>query len=102
MSDAGERQTWTFCGHWENDRIEIDYVLPGNVEDERIDVGRYEQGLWAAAASGATMEEAQAAAIAEYEDEDEDEDEDYGTGVDPSHEEAALRVFGAMHGYTRD
>jgi hypothetical protein len=95
MGDAGTQQTWTFCGHWENDQIVIDYVLPGNVEDERVDTGRYEQGLWASSASGTTVAEAQEAAIAEYEG-----DDDEG-GLGPQHEEAALRVFGAMHGYTR-
>jgi hypothetical protein len=63
-------QTWTFVGHWENDRIVVEYAIPGNVEDERIDTGYWEQGLWAAPASGATIEEAQAAAIAEYEDDE--------------------------------
>jgi hypothetical protein len=70
-----ELQTWTFCGHWDNDIIEIDYVLPGEVDDERIDTGYWEQGLWAASASGATMAEAQAAAIAEYSAQDQDQDE---------------------------
>lgn len=62
--------TWTFFGHWENDRIVVEYAIPGLVDDPREDVGHWEQGLWADAASGATREEAQAAAIAEYEDED--------------------------------
>lgn len=63
-----EQQTWTFFGHWEEDRIVVEYVLPGIEEDERIDVGYWEQGLWAASGSGATMAEAQAAVIAEYEE----------------------------------
>ncbi len=60
-------QTWTFCGHWEDGRIVVDYVLPGEVADERIDTGRWEQGLWAAAGSGSNVHEAMAATIAEYE-----------------------------------
>lgn len=61
--------TWTFCGHWDGDSIVIDYSLPGDVQDDRRDEGgQYPEGLWAAAASGATMEEAAKAAVAEYED----------------------------------
>jgi hypothetical protein len=60
-------QTWTFVGHWEDDRIVVEYVLPGEQDDDRIDMGFWEQGLWAASGSGATMEEAQAAVLAEYE-----------------------------------
>jgi len=63
-------QIWTFVGHWEDYRIVVEYVLDGEVQDDREDDGTWEQGLWAAAGSGATVEEAQAAAIAEYEDED--------------------------------
>lgn len=73
-----EQQTWTFLGHWENDRIVVEYVLPGHVQDDRVDTGRWEQGLWAASATATTMAVAQAAAIAPYEDEihnTEDEDE---------------------------
>lgn len=63
--------TWTFCGHWEGDSIVIDYSLPGVVADDRRDEsGQYSEGLWAAAASGATEEEAAQAAIAEYEKDD--------------------------------
>lgn len=61
------QQTWTFVGHWEDDRIVIDYVLDGEQEDDREDVGEWEQGLWAASASGATIAEAEAAAVDEYE-----------------------------------
>lgn len=60
-------QTWTFVGHWENDRIVVEYVLEGDVDDVRIDAGYWEQGLWAAAGSGTDMAETQAAVIAEYE-----------------------------------
>lgn len=67
---TAEPKTWTFCGHWEDDRIVVDYVLPGEVEDDRDDdSGEYPEGLWAASASGVTVEEARAAAIAEYEEE---------------------------------
>lgn len=99
MSNEG-MQTWTFCGHWENDRIVIDYVLDGDVQDDRIDTGEYEQGLWAAAASGLTEGAAEAAVIAEYEEAVTAEYEEVGLGA--QQEAAALRVFGAMHGYTRD
>lgn len=58
--------TWTFFGHWEDDRIVVDCAVPGTVEDVRDDDGRWDQGLWAASASGTTFEQARAAAIAEY------------------------------------
>ena len=68
MSDEqAAQQTWTFVGHWEDDRIVVEYVLPGEQQDDRIDSGYWEQGLWAAAGCGATLEEAQAAVVAEYE-----------------------------------
>lgn len=66
---AVEEQTWTFVGHWENDRIVVEYVLPGEVPDDRIDTGYWEQGLWAASGTGTDMEATQAAVIAEYEGE---------------------------------
>lgn len=50
-------------------------MLNGEVEDDRDDDGEWPEGLWAASASGATIEEAQAAAIAEYEDALHDENE---------------------------
>lgn len=76
-----DQQTWTFVGHWENDRIEVEYVLPGDVEDERIDVGYWEQGLWASSGSGTDMKETQARVIAEYENElhGEDDEDDSST-----------------------
>jgi hypothetical protein len=60
-------QTWTFIGHWQNDRIVVEDVLEGVHEDHRVDTGRWEQGLFAADASGETVEEAEAALLAEYE-----------------------------------
>lgn len=54
-------------GHWENDRIVVEYAVPGEVEDEREDTGYWDEGLWAASGSGETLEEAQATAVAEYE-----------------------------------
>ncbi|SRR6266704_6122607 len=60
--------TWTFCGHWDNDHIVVEYALPGDLSDDREDDGTWPQGLWAAPGSGATVEEAQAAAIAAYQD----------------------------------
>jgi hypothetical protein len=64
-------QTWTFFGHWANDTIVVDYVLPGDLQDDREDLeGEYPEGLWAAHGQGATVEEAKAAAIAAYLDEE--------------------------------
>lgn len=71
QADRSE-QTWTFMGHWEGNRIVVEYAVPGQVADERVDTGYWPEGLWAADASGATIEEAQANAIAEYEDDQED------------------------------
>lgn len=70
-----ELKTWTFMGHWENDKIVVEYAVPGNVQDQRIELGYWEQGLWAAPGDGVTIEEAEANAKAEYE-EDEEEDQD--------------------------
>jgi hypothetical protein len=69
-------QTWTFVGHWEGDEIVVEYVLPGEQQDDRIDVGHWPEGLWAASGSGATVEEAQATVVAEYEAEYAEEPED--------------------------
>lgn len=89
MDTTGQpEQTWTFMGHWDNDHIEVEYAVEGVVQDQRIDTGYWPQGLWAAAASGATIEEAQANAIAEYED---DEDLDVYDGQ-CRHCGAALRT----------
>jgi hypothetical protein len=64
----GTLRTWTFIGHWENDRVVVEYHLPGEVDDSaREDTGLWEQGLWAASASGRTPAEAQDRAVAEYE-----------------------------------
>ena len=71
-----EEQTWTFVGHWEDDRIVVEYVLPGEQQDQRTDAGYWEQGLWAAAGYGATVEEAQKNVIDEYEAEYRDNDEE--------------------------
>ena len=62
-------QTWTFVGHWEGDEIVVEYVLPGEQEDQREDVGYWPEGLFAASGTGATQEEALAAVRAEYEKE---------------------------------
>lgn len=69
-------ETWTFFGHWEGSRIVVESHVPGDVQDERVDTGYWEEGLWAAAGSGATVQEAQAAAVAEYEEGDEGEHAD--------------------------
>lgn len=62
-----EQQTWTFFGHWEGSRIVVEYYVPGEVEDPRVDTGYWDEGLWADSGTGATPEEAQAAVVAEYE-----------------------------------
>lgn len=67
VEDAG---TWTFCGHWGNDRIQVEYTMPGEVSDDRIDIGYWEQGLWAATAGGPSMAVAEQIAIAAYETDD--------------------------------
>jgi hypothetical protein len=64
---AATEDTWTFVGHWEGSEIVVEYVLPGEQEDDRIDTGHWPEGLWAACGTGATQEEAQAAVVAEYE-----------------------------------
>ncbi len=72
---SGELKTWTFVGHWDNDEIVIEYEVLGEADDPREDTGRWEQGLFAASASGYTIEEAEAAMRAEYEGEDEEYEE---------------------------
>lgn len=72
--------TWTFMGHWNDaDELELDYYVPGEVEDMRVDVGRYEGGLFADSASGTSPEAAWAALRKEYES-DGDDDDTEGTG----------------------
>lgn len=66
-------QTWTFCGHWAGDRLVVEYALPGIEQDHREDLGYWPEGLWAAAGSGVTIEEAERAAVEEYEHEYHDE-----------------------------
>ncbi len=60
--------TWTFVGHWENGRIVVEYVLPGDVQDQREDTGYWEEGLFAAAGTGPTQRAALRAVRDEYED----------------------------------
>jgi hypothetical protein len=60
--------TWTFFGHWEDDRVVVEYSMPGVVEDQRQDLGFWPQGLWAASGSGPTQDQARASTVAEYED----------------------------------
>jgi hypothetical protein len=64
---AGETmQTWTFFGHWENDRIVVETYVKGEVDDPRVDTGAHEQGLWAASGTGTTVDEARTSALGEY------------------------------------
>lgn len=59
--------TWTFCGHWnDGDSLDVEYALPGEQEDQRIDTGQWPGGLWAAAGTGRTMNIARADALAAY------------------------------------
>lgn len=61
-------RTWTFFGHWDNDRIVVEWVEEGDgIWDQRDDDGRWEQGLWAASGTGETEAEAEANVKAEYE-----------------------------------
>lgn len=62
-----EQHTWTFVGHWDEGTIVVEYVIDGEVPDERIDTGYWPQGLWAASGTGCDLEETQARVIAEYE-----------------------------------
>jgi hypothetical protein len=62
-----ELKTWTVVGHWDNGEIVAEYFLPGEQQDQRIDNGYWDEGLFAASAQGRTPEEALAAVRAEYE-----------------------------------
>jgi hypothetical protein len=62
-----QMRTWTFYGHWDNDGIVVEYTRPGEHQDDRVDTGFWEQGLFAASASGRTKEEALGKLRAEYE-----------------------------------
>lgn len=65
---TNQPNTWTFFGHWQDGRIVVEEYVPGQVTDDRDDTGLHEQGLWAASASGETVEQAQATAVSEYQD----------------------------------
>lgn len=59
---------WTFFGHWEDDRIVMDLVLPGEHEDTRqADDEKWPEGLWCDTGRGADVDEARADAVAGYE-----------------------------------
>ena len=60
-------QTWTFVGHWENDEIVVEYVVPGDYQDPRVDTGRWPEGLFASSATATTREVAEALVRVEYE-----------------------------------
>lgn len=62
-----EPGTWTFFGHWENDRIVVEYSIPGQHDDRRSDPHTWDQGLWAATGSGPTAAAALQALRDEYE-----------------------------------
>lgn len=64
---VGAHGTWTFAGHWENDRIVVEHIVPGEVEDDREDTGYWEQGLFAASASGTSQADAFDKVLDEYE-----------------------------------
>ncbi|WP_301124018.1 hypothetical protein [Mycolicibacterium fortuitum] len=45
--------TWTFMGHWsDSDELELDFYVEGQVEDRRIDTGRWEGGLFSDSGTG--------------------------------------------------
>jgi hypothetical protein len=73
---AQPEQTWTFVGHWENDRIVVEYILNGEQVDPREDTGYWEQGLFAEAESGFTQEDALDKLRAKYEEDDNAHGED--------------------------
>ncbi len=60
-------KTWTFFGHWQDGKIVIEDTEEGTVRDLRQDNGEYPQGMWAAAGTGRTIEEAEANVRYEYE-----------------------------------
>lgn len=67
VSSSNDLQTWTVVGHWENSRIQVEYVVDGDYEDPRIDTGYWEEGLFAASGQGRTAEEVIAAVRQQYE-----------------------------------
>ncbi len=67
---TGETRTYTFFGHWENDRIVVTEYAEGVHEDDRPDTGEYDEGLWAASGTGATVAAAEADARSEYDEND--------------------------------
>lgn len=80
MTTATDTGTWTVIGHWKDDRIVVEKVLPGAHNDHRPEDGTWEQGLFAASAEAKTLEEAIALVRAEYETPD-GADEDEGNAV---------------------
>ena len=62
--------TWTFFAHWTDaDELELEYYVPGEVEDDRVDTGYWAGGLFAASGTGATPESVWARIKKQYEDE---------------------------------
>ncbi|WP_132830680.1 hypothetical protein [Mycobacteroides abscessus] len=68
MTTTTETSMWTVIGHWENDRIVVEEVVPGEHDDHRPEDGTWDEGQFAASAEAKTVEEAIAAVRAEYED----------------------------------
>lgn len=67
-SDQSQQtNTWTFVGHWENDEIVVEYIVPGEYQDPRVETGYWPEGLFCASAEGRNEEQALAAVRAEYE-----------------------------------
>lgn len=73
MTTTLRTQTWTFLGHWDNDRIVIEHILRGDVPDDRDDTGQWEQGLWSETATGTDLDTVKAAVINAAEAEHHDE-----------------------------
>lgn len=63
-------RTWTFLGHWRNDRIVVTETVTGEVTDPReADDRAYPEGLWAASGTGTDTYSVQAMVVGEYEGE---------------------------------
>ena len=60
--------TWTFFAHWNDaDELVLDYHVPGEVDDHRVDDGRWQGGLFSEVGTGADPESAWKVIRAEYE-----------------------------------
>lgn len=74
-------QTWTFYGHWDEDRLVIDHASLGAHEDVYPDDGSWEGGSFADTGTGRTIGEAESDLRQQY-GADDDDDDDTGDGDD--------------------